>query len=146
MKRASVFVRFLALCIDWIILSSFSILVFISVLTGYVFGAGGSIFNEINIKFGLLLKTFILSSIAIITFYFTYLTMKGRTTAGKSIFKIKVLKNDGTELGFLRSFFRCAVYALSASFFFTGFIIAAFLKGKTLHDILADTQVIEEEL
>jgi uncharacterized RDD family membrane protein YckC len=146
MKRASVFVRFLALCIDWVILSIFSMLVFISVLTGYVFGSGGSLLNEINTKFGLLLKTFILTSLVIITFYFTYLTMKGRSTAGKSIFKIKVLKNDGTELGFLRSLSRFIMYVLSASIFFIGFIMAVFLRGKTLHDVLADTQVIEEEL
>jgi uncharacterized RDD family membrane protein YckC len=146
MKRASIFARFLALCVDWFILSIFSILVFISVLAGYIFGSGGSLLDGIDARLGLLFKTFIFCSIFITTFYFTYLTMKGRSTVGKSIFKIKVMKRDGTELGFLRSLSRFTVYVFSVSACFIGFIIALSLRGRTLHDILADTQVIEEEL
>jgi uncharacterized RDD family membrane protein YckC len=146
MKRASIFARFLALCVDWFILSIFSILVFVSVLAGYIFGSGGSLLDGIDIKLWLLFKTFMLCSIFIITFYFTYLTMKGRSTVGKSIFKIKVMKSDGAELGFLRSLSRFTVYVFSASAFFIGFIMALFLRGRALHDILADTQVVEEEL
>lgn len=146
MKRASIFARFLALCVDWFILSIFSILVFISVLAGYIFGSGGSLLDGIDTRLGLLFKIFMLCSIFIITFYFTYLTMKGSSTVGKSIFNIKVLKRDGAELGFLRSLSRFTVYVFSASAFFIGFIIALFMRGRTLHDILADTQVVEEEL
>jgi len=102
--------------------------------------------DGIDIKLWLLFKTFMLCSIFIITFYFTYLTMKGRSTVGKSIFKIKVMKSDGAELGFLRSLSRFTVYVFSASAFFIGFIMALFLRGRALHDILADTQVVEEEL
>ncbi|MCX5818286.1 MAG: RDD family protein [Proteobacteria bacterium] len=145
MKRASIFARFLALCVDWFILSIFGILVFVSVLAGYIFGSGGSLLDGIDTRLGLLFKTFIFCSIFIITFYFTYLTMKGRSTVGKSIFNIKVLKGDGAELGFLRSLSRFTVYVFSASAFFIGFIMALFLRGRALHDILADTQVVEEE-
>jgi len=146
MKKASIFARFLALCVDWFILSIFSMLVFISVLTGYIFGSGGSLFDGIDTRMGLLFKTFIFCSVFIVTFYFTYLTMKGSSTIGKSIFKIKVLKRDGAKLGFVRSLFRFTMYVFSASAFFIGFIMAIFMRGRALHDILADTQVVEEEL
>jgi len=145
MKRASLFARFLALCIDLAILSMLNTLVFISVLAGYISGAGGLSLNNVLSNSGLLLKMFFLFSIFIVMFYFTYLNMEGRSTAGKSIFKIKVLKSDGTELGYLRSFSRFIMYILSASFFFTGFIMAFFFKGNTLHDMLTDTRVVVEE-
>ncbi len=146
MKRAPLFARFLALCIDWVILSILCALIFIAVLTGYISGANGSLLQNILSKSGLLLKMFLLFAIVVVGFYFTYLNMNGRATAGKSLFRIKVLKSDGTELGFIRSFTRFVMYIFSVLVFFSGFIIAFFLKGKTLHDILADTRVIEEEL
>jgi uncharacterized RDD family membrane protein YckC len=142
MKRASIFVRFLALSIDIFILFLFYIMVFISALAGYVSGMEELSFSNL---FGFF-PVFLYSSSFISLFYFTYLNMNGGVTVGKRAFGIKVVRRDGTELGFLRAFLRSVSYIFSASIWCMGFIMAFFLKGRALHDIIADTVVVEEEL
>jgi len=146
MKRASIFARFLALFIDCVILLIFCKLVFLAVFGGYATGAGASFLQGMYEKYGLLVRISVLSSLLVVAFYFTYLTMKGRATIGKTLFKIKVLRTDGSEIGLSRSFFRCIFYVLSALPLFIGFAMALFFRGSTLHDMLADTRVVEEEL
>jgi uncharacterized RDD family membrane protein YckC len=142
MKRASIFVRFLALSIDIFILFLFYIVVFISALAGYVSGVEVLSFSNL---FGFF-PVFFYSSSFISLFYFTYLNMNGGMTVGKRAFGIKVVRRDGTELGFLRAFLRSVSYVFSASIWCMGFIMAFFLKGRALHDIIADTVVVEEGL
>jgi uncharacterized RDD family membrane protein YckC len=142
MKRASIFVRFLALSIDIFILFLFYIMVFISAFAGYAFGMEVLSFSSL---FGFF-PVFFYSSFFISLFYFTYLNMNGGMTVGKRAFGIKVVRRDGTELGFLRAFLRSVSYIFSASIWCMGFIMAFFLKGRTLHDIIADTVVVEEGL
>ena len=141
MKRAPIFFRFLALSIDLLVLSFFCVIAFIFAFAGYLSGIDEFALLNISVPF----LIFLLSSSFIFLFYFTYLTMDGGMTVGKSIFRIKVVRRDGMEVDLFRSLLRSVFYVLSASICFIGFFMALFLKGKALHDIVADTRVIKGE-
>lgn len=65
---------------------------------------------------------------------------------GKRIFSVKVVRPDGAEVNLLRALVRAIAYILSASIWCIGFFMAFFLKGKTLHDMIADTRVVKGEI
>ena len=141
MNRASVFVRFVALLIDLLIVMFFSCMLFVAALAGYRTGSGQLTFLGLS---GILLLCPVFS-LLVFLFYFTYLTMEQGMTIGKSILGIRVVRwnrEDVRGLGFFRSLVRAAAYVLSASVCFMGFFAAIFLKGVTLHDIIAGTQVV----
>ncbi len=63
---------------------------------------------------------------------------------GKRLMGLKVVRQDGTSLGFFRSFVRTLGWVLSTPFFNFGFLIALFHpQTRTLHDILSGAVVIE---
>jgi len=145
MKQASYLTRFLALTIDISIVSVFCAIAFFSAFAAYV-GATGSFSMRV-----LVLATEIaaLPVVVIYLFYFTYLNMRGGVTVGKRIFGIKVIRRNGMgvgmELGFFRAFVRSLAFLVSASLFGIGIIMSFFFRGSTLHDMIAGTQVVEEE-
>jgi uncharacterized RDD family membrane protein YckC len=143
MNRAPVSARFVALLIDIVIVTFFSGMIFVAALAGYRAGYGQLTFLSLS---GIILLC-PLFSLLVFLFYFTYLTMEQGMTIGKSALGIRVVAgrdfgNEETGPGFFRSLVRTAAYFLSASICFLGFFMAFFLKGITLHDIIAGTSVV----
>jgi uncharacterized RDD family membrane protein YckC len=148
MKNAPIFERFIALCIDMMIVSFSSVIVLIVAFIGYSAGTDRLTLPGLSAIF----LFFLFTASFIFIFYFTYLTMDEGMTIGKMVFGIKVIRRDGMGLGvkpgFFRSLVRTMSYGISASVWFLGFIMAIFLNGRTFHDIVAGTRVvsIEEDL
>jgi uncharacterized RDD family membrane protein YckC len=143
MKRAPFLARFVALLIDMMILLIFSSMACIAALSGYRIGADRLTFVDLSC---ILFISFLLSCL-IFLFYFTCLTMGEGMTAGKRIMGVRVVRRDRKGLvlrdpGFLRSLVRAMAYILSATVCFIGFFMALFFRGKTLHDMIAGTEVL----
>jgi uncharacterized RDD family membrane protein YckC len=143
MNRASVSARFVALLIDIVIVTFFSGMIFVAALAGYRAGSGQLTFLSLS---GIILLC-PLFSLLVFLFYFTFLTMEQGMTIGKSALGIRVVvrhdfADEEAGPGFFRSLVRTAAYFLSASICFLGFFMAFFLKGITLHDIIAGTSVV----
>ncbi len=67
-----------------------------------------------------------------------------QATIGKRWMGIKVTDAQGERISFLRATGRCGAKYLSALPCFLGFILALFsMRGRTLHDRLADTRVMQ---
>ena len=138
MKRASGFLRTIAFLIDLLILVLAGLLLDSFSLLGYSLGSGGLHQGNSSLFLGFL-------SILVGLFYFTYLTMDGAQTIGKKSVGIRVGIVSGDNPGVIGSLWRCCCYLLSALPFFFGFLIAFVIKGRSLHDFLAGTVVVEEE-
>lgn len=68
-----------------------------------------------------------------------------RATPGKAIMGLAVVRNNGSTLTVKDSIVRMAVSFVSSMFLFLGYLISLFNEKKqTLHDMIADTVVIEE--
>jgi uncharacterized RDD family membrane protein YckC len=145
MKKAPIFVRFLALSVDMSILSVICFILSFFTGAGYLAGTETVSFSRVLT----VSKIYFFSSLFIFLFYFTYLNMHGGTTIGKRMFGIRVIRRGGMglgmELGFSRALVRSLGYLVSALPFGIGFLMAYLLDGLALHDIIAGTQVIKEE-
>lgn len=65
-------------------------------------------------------------------------------TVGKRLMGLRVVRRDGSPLGFVRSLARAVGYLLSTPFFNFGFVIALFHpESRALHDILSGALVVE---
>jgi uncharacterized RDD family membrane protein YckC len=142
MRKASVFARLLAFFIDMVLLALLTGLVCTATFTGYALSPGS--FSAP--PFPSLLLIVVCGSSSVFIFYFTYLTMNGSATVGKSIFHLKVVRLDGLPLNFFRALVRCLSYPLSFSFWLISLLVALFFKGRSIHDVIAGSQVIEEEI
>lgn len=146
MKRASVAARFFALVIDMAFLWSVSALMVVLIVAGHLTGA-----DHLSPKDPIAaalesLVIFLLFSLFLFLFYFTYLTAHGESTLGKGIFKLKVVRRrDERDLEWGRAFVRACCYVVSAFPFFLGFFVAFLTKGRALHDMLTGTEVAREE-
>lgn len=138
MKRASAFLRAIAFLIDLLVLAMAGLLFRSFNFLGYAVGSGGSDGGSSSLPLGFL-------SILVGIFYFTFLTMDGAQTIGKRCMDIHVTRIGGEGAGFLRSLWRTCCYLLSALPFFFGFVLAFAIRGRSLHDFLAGTIVVEEE-
>ncbi len=78
-------------------------------------------------------------------FYFALLESSVKQgTLGKMIVGIKVTDNEGKRISFARATGRYFAKYISAIFFSFGFIMAAFTaKKQALHDLIADTLVLD---
>jgi len=141
MKRASVFVRFAAQLVDLVFLVVIFLLIFVAAGAGYK-GAAGVSFREAVRGAGFLPT---LGCVVVYCFYFTYLTMHGCQTIGKSLLQMRVVRRDGEPISGTRAFFRSFFYIVSAVPFLWGFFLAFLLKRRAVHDILAGTVVVEVE-
>jgi uncharacterized RDD family membrane protein YckC len=67
-------------------------------------------------------------------------------TAGKWAAGLRILRDDGTDIGIGRAFLRHLVgYPLSLLTLGLGFLAAAFtVRGRGLHDLIANTIVVRE--
>lgn len=144
MKRAGFFTRFMAFALDLFIIFIVSMIILTAVLTGYIIGYGHYSFRSILDGIGIILTVFIISTVFVFFFYFTYLSGKRGSTIGKGIFSIKVVRINDVNIDLSVSFLRCLSYILSASIFFMGFLMALICRGRALHDFIANTHVIED--
>ena len=141
MRRASIFIRLLAFSIDVIVLACFVSLVCGAAFAGYALSPGFLLVTPFP-SLGLILM---FGSFFVVVFYFTYLTMDGGVTVGKSMFRLKVVGLDGSHLSFFRAFTRCIAYLLSLFFWIITLLVALFFRGRSIHDLIAGSQVVEEE-
>jgi len=89
---------------------------------------------------GILLLTFLIVTVL----YSTISIGIWGKTVGKAVFKLKVVKPDGSHVGIIRAFGRSLAYLLNYCTLGLGFLIIAFThKKRGLHDYIADTIVIK---
>ena len=75
--------------------------------------------------------------------YFTLMVALWRTTIGKRLFSLYVVRTNGSKVGVGRALIRYLAYFLSGIIFFLGFLLIAVHREKRgLHDLICDTQVI----
>ena len=97
-------------------------------------------FEEITITFTLI---YLLTTVLISMFYFTYFHGAAGQTPGKMIFGLKVVQTTGEHMTFGLAFLRWVGYIISAFVFYLGFIWILFdAKKQGWHDKIAGTVVI----
>jgi uncharacterized RDD family membrane protein YckC len=101
-----------------------------------------------NLDFGLKSLASFAVSFTVIFFYFGWFYKNKGATPGKILMGLRVInKNNGKNLGYVRTFFRETLGKLcSGVIFFIGFLMAAFRSDKqALHDLIFDTQVLQKK-
>lgn len=132
-KTAGVGVRFAALFCDGIVL----------MLSAAVVGLAFGILTNAGVGMIVGYAFYYLA----MPFYNIYFLGKNGATPGKKLLKIKVIRMDGSPLGYGLATGRFFAYVLSFFTFYIGFIIALFDKeyARTLHDRICKTRVIYAE-
>ena len=75
--------------------------------------------------------------------YYTIALGALAATVGKLVLRIKVIRTDGSRVGYGRAFVRLFATALSMGVLLIGVLMIAFRRDKRgLHDLLCDTMVI----
>ena len=78
--------------------------------------------------------------------YFTLAVAVWSRTVGKAVLKLRVVRPDGSRVGFWRALARALAYWFSAAIIFIGFLMVALRKDRrALHDIICDTVVIRSD-
>ncbi len=135
--RAPFSLRCGAILIDYVILVA--ILAF-STLISRLLGGGSRSVGSSSETVGIL--------IAIVVAVFDLGVLPGLTglTVGKWATGLRILREDGSEIGIGRAFLRHFVgYPLSFITFGLGFLVAALtMRGRGLHDLIANTIVVRE--
>lgn len=130
--------RFLALLIDWFVLTVISLIIFVPLF--FLFIGSLQNFEEMGILMNLGMNVI---SMGLVVVYQTIFLGKWGATPGKMICKLKVVRSDGSDLTYGRAFGRACAEILSYWSCYIGFIIAAFDDQKrALHDYICDTRVI----
>jgi uncharacterized RDD family membrane protein YckC/uncharacterized Zn finger protein (UPF0148 family) len=141
--KGGFFIRLVAYLIDSIILYFLDSLVLIA--TSLFLGKGSVSFDTTDLmgaNLGYLLY-YVVMSMMIGCFYFTYCHGVTVQTIGKWICGLKVVQKNGDPLGLGRAFLRWFGYWVSGFLFFFGFIWIAFSKQKQgWHDKIAGSYVI----
>ncbi len=97
-------------------------------------------FEELTITFVFI---YLLTTVFISMFYFTYFHGATGQTPGKMIFGLKVVQPTGEQMTFGLAFLRWVGYIISAAVFYLGFVWIAFdAKKQGWHDKIARTVVI----
>jgi hypothetical protein len=138
--------RALALMIDYLILAI--TLVVMALIWAFIFqqvtDIGVSIFGS---DFGLwLIAISLLSFFFIYTGYFVFFeTLWRGQTPGKSIAKIRVVRDDGRPVGLQQAALRALLRPIDESLFIGAFLITFNQREKRLGDLAAGTIVIQTE-
>ena len=78
-----------------------------------------------------------------VTAYFALAVTLSRTTLGKRLFRLYVVRTDGSRLGFGRSLARSLAQVISTIPLCLGFVMIGLRADKRgLHDLICDTQVV----
>ncbi|MEQ9619286.1 MAG: RDD family protein [Deltaproteobacteria bacterium] len=136
---AGVMTRGAAFIVDIIIIT---LTAFISARAGLYFagGFGAEIYGSDRVLTPLYLALLILAST-----YFVFLHGLTGTTIGKMLMGIKLINNEGDNVGLWDSFVRWVGYYVSASFLFAGFFWSLFdRESQTWHDKIAGTYVVKD--
>lgn len=97
-------------------------------------------FEQITIMF---VFVYLLMTVFISMFYFTYFHGAVGQTPGKMIFGLKVVQSTGEQMTFGLAFLRWVGYIISAVLFYIGFLWVAFdAKKQGFHDKIAGTVVV----
>jgi uncharacterized RDD family membrane protein YckC len=134
---AGLWIRAGSITIDYIILYMVMMIV-----AGFSIGFGGfrnpDPFKILRLE-GILLGVQFL----IATTYETWFVASKGATPGMMTCRLKLIRSDGSNLGFSRSLFRCLARLVSGFTFGIGYLMAAFDdENRTLHDYICDTRVI----
>ena len=93
-----------------------------------------------------ILGLFLLTFLVVTVLYSTISIGIWGRTIGKAVFKLKVVKPDGSRIGIIRAFGRSIAYILNYCTLGLSFLIIAFThKKRGLHDYIADTVVIKTD-
>ena len=140
-RYAGFFIRLLAYSIDNIILAVISVILFAAACL--MLGSFSLLEDDpLQILYSLYVPFIVFSSI-IEMFYFTYFHAVTGQTVGKWICGIKVVGEDGNNLGFKKAFIRFLGYLLSRFAVYIGFVWIAFdNKKQGWHDKIAKSIVV----
>ncbi len=138
-NAASFEARLLAFLVDWVLIILLS-------LTAFVTGI-----RQINLDYSydldglfIILVQVYLVLLFFASTYFLFLLGYSGKTIGKMLLKIKVVKEDGSDIGFYESAKRWFGYIVSMIPLFLGFLWALFDdKKQSFHDKIANTIVIK---
>ncbi|MBI1884940.1 MAG: RDD family protein [Chloroflexi bacterium] len=140
---ASLELRLVAFILDIIIVASFLMLfaaaagLLILLRTGF----GEKDASDATVNAAILI---VLSWFAFVPLYYIGLWALRGQTVGKMAVKIKVIRSDGGPLGPGHAVVRFVGYVVSTLPVFLGFLVATVNRRRqALHDLLADTVVIE---
>ena len=137
MTYAGFWKRFIALIVDTIIL--IVITVVLMSLTGVIVGG---IFDNRALLASIINATLWINILIVWLYFALQESSSKQATLGKRLLKIYVTNREEEQLTFAQATIRHFSKYLS-SIFFIGFIMAAFTKDKqALHDLIADTLVI----
>ncbi|WP_028893701.1 RDD family protein [Syntrophorhabdus aromaticivorans] len=142
MRKSSILLRLLAFFIDCTLLSFLGAVVFAAAFAGYS-ASGGLLGLSQALR---LMSIAFLSSTLLFLFYFTYLTMAGERTIGKRIVGLRVVRQDGSPLGFGQAFARCLIHVIALPFWPVSLLTAFLCDGRMVHDIMTGTRVINTDL
>lgn len=112
----------------------------------FVMGFGvGFLIETNNYSFNEMAQLLIVAMGIIVTlFYYIFFTGYGGQTPGKMALQIKVIHNDGSEIGYGQAFVRETIgKMISYLLLCIGYLMVGFRRDKRgLHDLLASTKVI----
>lgn len=112
----------------------------------FVMGFGvGFLIETSNYSFNEISQLLIMAMGIIVTlFYYIFFTGYGGQTPGKMALQIKVIHNDGSEIGYGQAFVRETIgKMISYLLLCIGYLMVGFRRDKRgLHDLLASTKVI----
>jgi uncharacterized RDD family membrane protein YckC len=138
--------RFLAYCIDSIIvtLASIFVLLVIAFFIGFVLGLRGMDVEEME---GLFVGLYYMLSFISGWLYFTIMeSSKLQATIGKKILNLAVTDVSGVRISFARSNARFWSKLISGIILCIGYIMVAFTeKHQALHDMVAGTLVVKKK-
>jgi uncharacterized RDD family membrane protein YckC len=107
-----------------------------------VYEFSDTIISSLLLFYGLVL----LANTVIGASYYTIAIGKWGKTLGKAALSLKVVKADGTRVGYWRAFARYWAYVLNGFTLGIGFLVIAWTQRKQgLHDIICDTVVIRTD-
>jgi uncharacterized RDD family membrane protein YckC len=130
--------RFLGSFVDWIIMQVYSVVLNAMFGMGILDDAGGVLETP-------LLITYFALAILVPLAYAVYFLGNPRfqATPGMMAAKIKLVRPDGTNMTYLRSFGRYLASFISAMIMGLGYLMMLWdSENRTLHDRMADTRVI----
>jgi uncharacterized RDD family membrane protein YckC len=136
LRYAGFWIRFVAYIVDGILLNV------VNTIIGLPFGITPFSSDVDPAKAGMVLfVSFIQIVVGIL--YYTIFVGKAGATPGKMALGLKIVRSDGSPVGFGRACGRYFSYILSALIFAIGFLMIAFSdEKKGLHDIVCDTRVV----
>ncbi len=141
LPKAGFWIRVVASMIDSAILGTVQLIMSLA-LARVALGVAGSNTPEIDQAIGII--TALLGLVLSITYAVFFIGYCGQTP-GKMVLRIKVIRTDQHEVGYLRALLReTAGKFLSGIIFGIGYLMVAFDSQKQgLHDKIADTYVIK---